>query len=94
MRIRCHCCKEWYSTDIASTKLRFRLFCLRCRLELYQGFWISRDELNLVTSTLQQEADEWLANFERVKALEGVLPKPALDVIAKELGVKDWELSE
>lgn len=43
---------------------------------------------------LRAAGDEWLANFKRVEALKGVLPRPALELIAKELGVINWELSE
>lgn len=75
----------------------FDLLCGTCCPEVLRvtqsKSWYEK-EIELVTASIKRLGDEWHANFERVKALEGVLPQPALAIVARELGVKDWELSE
>lgn len=50
-------------------------------------------EVQWLKERLQEAGDEWLANNARVEVLSKVLPRPALEIVARELGVKYWELN-
>lgn len=71
-------------------------FCFECLCELHEWRLGSKAydvEVTWARARLQEAGDEWVANNARVEALRGVLPRPALEIVARELGVKYWELN-
>ena len=53
-----------------------------------------RISADIIRVNLKWEGDEWLRKWNQVKALESCgFPRPALERIAEELGVKDFALS-
>jgi hypothetical protein len=65
----------------------------------YKTNWIIESRLwqaqiLLMSARLKRTGDEWLEKFERLSALqESGCPHTALEIFAREWGVKDWELS-
>ncbi len=91
----CYKCGTRVRRNLGVLRGGFDLFCGPCCERVF-GFtshsWYS-SEIGFVQRNIQRAGDEWLANNARVEALSGVLPRPALEIVARELGVKYWELN-